>query len=173
MAAKHIVDPTEVSSWQLNRRWTPKKLFHGSLSNINHSVSTAHCTNCKIPYYALGINHNCNAHNANTNIYTDISPVGQNKDLMTAVFKYVAPCSLRKLYQCFRGTCYLHHQDKFTPSWWWKQQFTLKYKQTSTRLHSITCQKTTIFIGHAVTTSNLAYQILLLPVRRNQFHYQH
>jgi len=58
MAAEQTVDPKEVSSWQLNRQWTPEKLFQGSLSNFNHSVKYCTCITtliAKSPNMHLGL----------------------------------------------------------------------------------------------------------------------
>jgi hypothetical protein len=59
-----------------------------------------------------------------------------------AVLWVVAPCSPAEVYRPFRDACCLHHQAS---SSWWRQKAPLKRRETSTRLHGATTQKTAIF----------------------------
>jgi hypothetical protein len=46
----------------------------------------------------------------NVHIFSVLLSIDLHKDMKTAVFWVVAPCSLVEVYQRFRGTCCLHHQ---------------------------------------------------------------
>jgi hypothetical protein len=60
-----------------------------------------------------------------------------------AVFWFVVPCSLVEVYQRFRDTCCLHHQDVAEKS--------VNFYQT----HGATTQKAAIFILATVRTLHL------------------
>jgi len=39
MATEQTVNPKEVSSWQVNKQWTPHKSVHGSCTDSGHHTS--------------------------------------------------------------------------------------------------------------------------------------
>jgi hypothetical protein len=71
----------------------------------------------------------------------------------------VIPHNLVDRYQHFERSCSLHLLDRrVTPTllpWRWRQQVPLKFWYLSTKLHSITFQKTIILILTTMRTSNI------------------
>jgi hypothetical protein len=72
--------------------------------------------------------------------------------MKTAAFCDVAPSSLVKVYQCFGGACCLHHQGDTL----------LKRRQTSTRLHGVTSQKTSTFICWLLGRENQGITLIIM-----------
>jgi hypothetical protein len=68
------------------------------------------------------------------------------------------------------GRCYFYYQgDNASPLGWWRQQAPLKNRQTSTRLHGATTQKTVLYMLAALRTWNLSDQLVKKTLSQESF----